>query len=188
MSKVKIVADEFGNVVLVSKNNPEYASIRVEQTAFSFAKGWMRKKSRTAFIPGLTEELTEMASQMKFVDGYELPGQIIIKESLEPFNKENPDIDIKYAGDTGVSCKFEDQIIYRKTYYTESKHEEDELIEHTNIAEIREAMFNNEDSESNSVIEDAKKELQDTETSNEEEAFSIENTEIKTTDEVEFDF
>lgn len=186
MSKVKIVADELGNVVLVSKNNPEYGSIRVEQTSFSFNKGWMRKKSRTAFIPGLTEELTEMAKQMNFKDGYELPGQIIIKESLEPFNKENPDIDIKYAGDTGVSCKFEDQVIYRKTYYTESKYEEDELIEHTNIAEIREAMSNVEDSEVSSVIEDAKKEL---EISNESEdnAFSVE-AETSATDEVAFDF
>jgi hypothetical protein len=36
MSKVKVVADEFGNVVRVSTNNPEYASIRVEQATFSF--------------------------------------------------------------------------------------------------------------------------------------------------------
>jgi hypothetical protein len=46
----------------------------------------MRKKARTAFIPGMTNELTEMAKQMKLTDGYELPGKIIIKESLEPFN------------------------------------------------------------------------------------------------------
>ncbi len=45
MNKVKVVADEFGNVVRVSTNNPEYASIRVEQSTFSFSKGWMRKKS-----------------------------------------------------------------------------------------------------------------------------------------------
>ena len=183
MSKVKVVADEFGNVVRVSTNNPEYASIRVEQSTFSFSKGWMRKKSRTAFIPGVTEELSEMAKQMKLTDGYELSGQIIIKESLEPFNTEDPDRDIKFAGETGVSCKFEDQNIYRKTYYTESKNEEDELIAHTNSDEIRAAMFNGEDSEITEIVKEAKKVVKETQ----EEAFNVETVEESTGD-VAFDF
>jgi hypothetical protein len=182
MNKVKVVADEFGNVVRVSTNNPEYASIRVEQSTFSFSKGWMRKKSRTAFIPGVTEELSEMAKQMKLTDGYELSGQIIIKESLEPFNAEDPDRDIKFAGETGVSCKFEDQNIYRKTYYTESKNEEDELIAHTNSDEIRAAMFNTEDSEITEIVKEAKKVVKQT-----EEAFNVETVEESTGD-VAFDF
>jgi hypothetical protein len=182
MNKVKVVADEFGNVVRVSTNNPEYASIRVEQSTFSFSKGWMRKKSRTAFIPGVTEELSEMAKQMKLTDGYELSGQIIIKESLEPFNAEDPDRDIKFAGETGVSCKFEDQNIYRKTYYTESKNEEDELIAHTNSDEIRAAMFNTEDPEITEIVKQAKKVVKQT-----EEAFTVEAVE-ESTDDVAFDF
>jgi hypothetical protein len=185
MSKVKVVADEFGNVVRVSTNNPEYASIRVEQSTFSFSKGWMRKKARTAFIPGVTEELTEMAKQMKLTDGYELPGQIIIKESLEAFNAEEPERDIKLAGDTGVSCKFEDQVIYRKTYYTESKNEEDELIAHTNIDEIRAAMFNSEEAEVVSVVKEAKKVMAQTE---EDDAFSVENITEEASSDVTFDF
>lgn len=183
MNKVKVVADEFGNVVRVSTNNPEYASIRVEQSTFSFSKGWMRKKSRTAFIPGVTEELSEMAKQMKLTDGYELSGQIIIKESLEPFNTEDPDRDIKFAGETGVSCKFEDQNIYRKTYYTESKNEEDELIAHTNSDEIRAAMFNGEDSEITEIVKEAKKVVKETQ----EEAFNVETVQESTGD-VAFDF
>ena len=185
MNKVKVVADEFGNVVRVSTNNPEYASIRVEQSTFSFSKGWMRKKSRTAFIPGVTEELSEMAKQMKLTDGYELSGQIIIKESLEPFNTEDPDRDIKFAGETGVSCKFEDQNIYRKTYYTESKNEEDELIAHTNSDEIRAAMFNGEEAEVVSVVKEAKKVMAQTE---EDDAFSVENVTEETSSDVTFDF
>lgn len=182
MNKVKVVADEFGNVVRVSTNNPEYASIRVEQSTFSFDKGWMRKKARTAFIPGVTEELTEMAKQMNLKDGYEMPGQIIIKESLEPFNTEDPDRDIKFAGETGVSCKFEDQVIYRKTYYTESKNEEDELIAHTNSDEIRAAMIS-EDSEVQSTIKEAKKAIQE-----DEESFSLENVSEENSSDVAFDF
>lgn len=157
MSKVKVVTDEFGSVVRVSTNNPEYASIRVEQSAFSFSKGWMRKKSRTALIPGVTAELIEMSTQMRLVNGYELSGQIIIKESLEPFNTEDPDRDVKYAGETGVSCKFEDQVIYRRTYYTESKNEEDELIAHTNINEIRAAINIESNDETNSLLSEARK-------------------------------
>jgi hypothetical protein len=188
MNKVKVVADEFGNVVRVSTNNPEYASIRVEQSTFSFSKGWMRKKSRTAFIPGVTEELSEMAKQMKLTDGYELSGQIIIKESLEPFNAEDPDRDIKFAGETGVSCKFEDQNIYRKTYYTESKNEEDELIAHTNSDEIRAAMFNTEDSEIAEIVKEAKKVVKE----NQKDAFEVETlqetVEEESTGDVAFDF
>ena len=182
MSKVKVVADEFGNVVRVSTNNPEYASIRVEQSTFSFDKGWMRKKARTAFIPGMTNELSEMVKQMNITDGFELSGNIIIKESLEPFNQENPDRDIKYAGNTGVSCKFEDQVIYRKTYYTESKNEEDELIAHTNIDEIRAAIVDTEDAEVVSTVAEAKKVMKE-----DEDAFSVENVTEESSD-VTFDF
>ncbi len=119
---------------------------------------------------------------MKLTDGYELSGQIIIKESLEPFNAEDPDRDIKFAGETGVSCKFEDQNIYRKTYYTESKNEEDELIAHTNSDEIRAAMFNTEDSEITEIVKEAKKVVKET-----EEAFNVETVE-ETTGDVAFDF
>ncbi len=188
MNKVKVVADELGNVVRVSTNNPEYASIRVEQSTFSFSKGWMRKKARTAFIPGVTEELSEMAKQMNLKDGYELSGQIIIKESLEPFNAEDPDRDIKFAGDTGVSCKFEDQVIYRKTYYTESKNEEDELIAHTNIDEIRAANSNTADAEVTKIVKEAKQAIKEEEVEQKnDDVFDIETVSEETSD-VAFDF
>lgn len=185
MSKVKVVADEFGNVVRVSTNNPEYASIRVEQSTFSFDKGWMRKKARTAFIPGMTNELSEMAKQMNITDGFELSGNIIIKESLEPFNQENPDRDIKYAGNTGVSCKFEDQVIYRKTYYTESMYEEDEIIPHTNIDEIRAAIQSNVTTEVKAVKVKVTEEVKE-EVADDDDAFSVEN--VTSDSDVTFDF
>lgn len=182
MSKVKVVADEFGNVVRVSTNNPEYASIRVEQSTFSFDKGWMRKKARTAFIPGMTNELTEMVKQMNITNDFELSGNIIIKESLQPFNSENPERDIKFAGNTGVSCKFEDQVIYRKTYYTESMYEEDEIIPHTNTDEIRAALKTGIITEVKAVKEDVKEEeiLDD--------AFSVEHIAEESSSDVAFDF
>ena len=185
MSKVKVVADEFGNVVRVSTNNPEYASIRVEQSTFSFDKGWMRKKARTAFIPGMTNELTEMVKQLNITDGFELLGNVIIKESLEPFNQENPDRDIKYAGNTGVPCMFEDQVIYRKTYYTESMYEQDEMIPHTNTDEIRAALQSSIQTEVKVVK--AKTE-ESVETQENEDAFSLENVSEEPSSDVAFDF
>jgi hypothetical protein len=190
MSKVKVVADEFGNVVRVSTNNPEYGSIRVEQSTYSFDKGWMRKKARTAFIPGMTNELTEMVKQLNITDGFELSGNIIIKESLEPFNQENPDRDIKYAGTTGVMCTFEDQIIYRKTYYTESMYEEDEMIPHTNTDEIRAALQSSVKTEVKAVkaVKAEVKTEVEVEVKEDEDAFSLENVTDESSNNVAFDF
>ena len=139
MNKVKVVADEFGNVIRVSEKNPEFSHIRVEQDVITFNKAWVVKKTRTALIHGKTVELKDLVSSTGMKAGYELEGRIIVKESLEPFSKENPERDIKYAGNTGVPCLFEDQIIYRTSYFTSSKFDEDELIPHTNVNEIREA-------------------------------------------------
>jgi hypothetical protein len=59
-------------------------------------------------------------------------------ESFQPFNQENPDRDLKIAGDTGVICRVDDEPIYRQTFYTTNENAVDELIMHTNANEIRE--------------------------------------------------
>jgi hypothetical protein len=48
--------------------------------------------------------------------------------------------DLKYAGKTGVVCRFFDEPIYRQSFYTENVNEQDELIQHTNTDEIRESI------------------------------------------------
>jgi hypothetical protein len=60
----------------------------------------------------------------------QLPGKIIVKESLEPFNPENPDKNLKIAGDTGIICNIGGQPIYRDTFYSPSETAEDILIMH----------------------------------------------------------
>jgi hypothetical protein len=69
-----------------------------------------------------------------------LPGKIVIKESLKPFNLNNPDVDLKIAGSTGVICRVDDEPIYRQTFYTTNVNEQDILVQHTNTDEIKEVM------------------------------------------------
>lgn len=135
MNKVTVAADKNGNVIGVSPNNPEYGWIRVEQNARVISdRGWLRNSKRSALIKGKVEDL--VASNYK--EGEEITGKIIVIESHDPFNPENPDRDIKLAGDTGVICRVDDQPIYRQTFFTPNVNAQDELIMHTNAEEIKE--------------------------------------------------
>lgn len=137
MSKVVVTADKKGNVIIVSENNPEYGVVRVEQTATEInGQGWLRNVKRTAFIKGKVEDLISM----DFEEDQELPGKIVVKESLVPFNLNEPDRDLKIAGDTGIICRLDDQPIYRQTFYTPNKDAEDTLIMHSNSEEIKDVM------------------------------------------------
>ena len=133
---VVIVKDDMNNAIRVSKNNAEYAHIRLSQERTMInSNGWLQTKQITALIHGKTEEL--IASGIKKFK--KLPGNIVIKESLTPFNKNNPDRDLKMAGNTGIVCCIDGQPIYRTTKYDATGIQEDELIAHNNGEAIREA-------------------------------------------------
>lgn len=135
MGKVVVTADKNGNVICISENNPDYGYVRVEQTgSFINDQGWLRINRRSALIKGLVRDLVETG----FTEGQELDGKIVVTESLTPFNPDNADRDLKIAGDTGIICRYEDQPIYRQTFYTPSTNAQDTLIMHTNSQEIRE--------------------------------------------------
>ena len=135
MSKVVVSADQNGNVIGVSKNNPEYGYVRVEQTTTQInEQGWLKNVKRSALIKGLVQDLVEAG----FREGKEMQGKIVVRESLIPFNPENPDRDLKIAGDTGVICRIDDQPIYRQAFYTTNDNAQDQLIMHNNTNEIRE--------------------------------------------------
>ena len=135
-SKVQVVPDDLGNVIRVSKNNPEYAHVRIIQEKVGFtANGWVKKTTLSTLIHGTAVDLEAIGIAKKKT----LPGKIVVKESLNPFSTSNPDRDLKIAGDTGVICVSEDQPIYRKTFYVLNDKDEDVLIPHTNKEEIVEA-------------------------------------------------
>ena len=133
-NQVEVLADDMGNVVRLSKNNPEYGWIFVEQIATQIENGWLRNVRRKARIMGKVSDLQELG----YTTDSDLPGKIIVKESFTPFNLENQDRDLKIAGDTGIICRVDDQPIYRQTFFTYDLNAQDELIAHTNTDEIRE--------------------------------------------------
>lgn len=135
-SKVKVTADKAGNVISVSKNNPDWGHIRVEQTKMMVdERGFARTTRISALIPG---EVKDLAS-FEFTEGQELAGTIYVKEQTNPFDKVTPERDLKIAGSTGIICKIGDEPIYRKNFYSENVEKVDETIEHTNKAEIIDA-------------------------------------------------
>ena len=132
---VTITADITGAVVGMNSNNPEYGYIRVEQNAARIStRGWLTLNNRSALLKGTIEDLRAA----NFREGDVLPGKIVVKESLTAFNMEDPDRDLKRAGESGVVCTLDDQPIYRQTIYTTDTSEEDELIQHNNGDTIRE--------------------------------------------------
>ena len=137
MLTANVTADQNGNVIGVSQKNPEYGYIRVEQQIVQINdQGWLRNSKRSALIKGKVEDL--MACNYK--EGTQIPGRIVVRESLTPFNPENPDRDLKIAGDTGVICRINDEPIYRQTFFTSNQSAQDDLVSHTNTEEIREVM------------------------------------------------
>lgn len=133
-SKVKVTANEAGQVVIASKENPTYGHIRVEQKRTVISdKGWVKVKHISALLHGTVEELESLG----YENGQQLPGKIVIKESLVPFNSANPEGDYKIAGKTGIVCCTDGQPIYRKTFYNPSGNDQDETIAHDNSEAIR---------------------------------------------------
>lgn len=135
-SKVKVTADAAGNVIIVSKSNPEWGHIRVEQNRMlTDDKGFARLMRVSALIPG---EISVLAS-FGFTAGQELPGTIYIKEQTKAFDTKTPERDLKIAGSTGIICKIGDEPIYRKNLYHDNPDKSDEEVEHTNGEEIKAA-------------------------------------------------
>jgi len=135
-SKVNILADDMGNVIRQSSNNSEYGYVRLQQDRVTFGNnGWVKKSNVSTLLHGKLEDLQSLNLEA----GGTLPGKLIIRESLEPFSKNDPDRDMKYAGETGIVCCVDGQPIYRKTFYVVDQTAEDVLIAHNNGDAIREA-------------------------------------------------
>ncbi len=136
-STVKVVADATtGAVVRVSENNPDFASVRVEQTRMVIGNNnFIERKTVSALLQGSTADLTLMG----FYAGQELPGTIVIEESLTAFNKKTPERDLKVAGDTGIICTVGGQPIYRRAVYSSASNAQDTLIKHDNVEQLRSA-------------------------------------------------
>ena len=144
-SKVTVCADENGAVINISEN-PEIGFIKVEQTKIEFRNtGWINKQKLSSLIFGEVDELKTFG----WVNGMEIPGNIVILEQLDPFNENDPERDYKIAGDTGIVCCVEGQPIYRKSFYDSTGELEDIKLQHTNGDAIRDKFLEELDDISN---------------------------------------
>ena len=138
-NQVTIVADDNGNVINQSKNNAEWGYIKLTQGGLVYGQKFINAKKKHAILNGLLTDLKELELE----DLKTLPGNIVIKESTEPFDTENPDRDLKIAGSTGIICCTADgEPIYRTTFYDATGEIVDELKPHSNGDAIREANKN----------------------------------------------
>ena len=135
-NQVTIVPNETGAKIRISKNNSDYGHVLLkQQKTIIGTNGWVKTTSLHALLHGEVDDLKSIGiKKMKT-----LPGQIIIKESTTPFNEKDPDMDLKYAGKTGIVCCKNGEPIYRRALYDASMTEVDEFIAHTNGEDIRTA-------------------------------------------------
>jgi hypothetical protein len=143
-------ADGLGNVIVMNYNKPDYGYIRVTQRVAVVKGNWFRYQKRYALLSGTMEDLVDAG----FKAGQELPGRIVRKEALQPFNPVNPEKDLKRAGRTGIICCACGLPIYQQSFFTAEPGDSDELIEHTNRDEIRDALKKLREEEQEEIIED----------------------------------
>lgn len=137
-SQPTVVPTETGAVIRVNEKNKEfgYVLLRQERTEFS-ENGFIEKKPVTCLVKGRINDL----KAFKWRAWQELKGKIVVQESLEPFRDKSVEYDIKMSSrEGGVMLVFEDQPIFRRTFYSTNAEREDTFIKHTNVDEVRAAI------------------------------------------------
>ena len=148
-NKVTVQKNKDGQVVNVNTNNPEFGYVRVGQTIAKFnSDGWLNTENRYFLLKGRLNELQNSG----LTAGFEMPGQLVRQESLEPFNDYSQP---KIAGESGVICKIEGQPIYSRIVYDRSGTMQDTLIAHDNKEEIMMGIANTDVSVNPGNISDA---------------------------------
>lgn len=136
LKKVRVTADAAGNVIVISKDSPEWGYIRVRQERLLVdAEGFTHTKPLSALIVGKIPDLKKYG----YVAGQEIEGKVTFKDSMKAFNKNEPEKDYKRAGKTGIVCCVDGAPIYRKNFYNDSPEAQDVAIDHTNGDEIKAA-------------------------------------------------
>jgi len=135
-SKVTVVEDpSTGSVINVSKN-PEFGYIKLQQSyTLIDSNQFMRRKKKSTLIHAPLAELKEA----NFFAGKELPGTLVVIEQLTPFNKKDPERDLKVAGDLGIVCTKDGNPIYRKIIYSPIDNQQDSTIPHDNHEQLQKA-------------------------------------------------
>lgn len=111
-------------------NGNPLGSIRLEQKTKSLANGsFLNVRNRVAFISGTMEQLQAILNENKLVDGSELPGKIVVTESLEPFWKgQTSKINPQTNETIGVTVADKMHPVYLRMLYTEDMAMPDKFI------------------------------------------------------------
>ena len=124
-----------GNVITISEKNPEFGTIRLDAEQNVFSDGFFNVQKRTAFVRGRLVDL----ESLNLKDGQVLAGQIVRKESFEPF----------YEGQTPKINPTTNEVVLtdgRPTYlefeYTEDMSKPSEIwVENTSVeAEVTDTL------------------------------------------------
>ena len=138
---VEVVANKAGEVLTVSPKNAEYGWLTLKSETEEFVNGFLRFRTRFAFVPGTVKELEQFIAKHGIVENSTITGRIVVKESLVPHNAADPNIGIKYpsaaAKAEGLACVVDDQPVYRRTIFTQDTTMCDEFVAHTNADDIR---------------------------------------------------
>jgi hypothetical protein len=138
MSKVKIATcrQDSTDLIGVSPNNSDFGYIRVVSSeGLSFgAGGWLNSRQKSTLIKGKITDLQEWVRKNNIQVESEIPGKIVVKESLTPFyetqqpKRSNPEGPVLYKTVGGIN-----RPIYRQTEFTLDDTIQDELIQHDNV-------------------------------------------------------
>lgn len=133
-SPVIVLANQAGQVIQLSKKNVEWGYIRVSQVKITFENGFANESTIVALISARLSTL----KLMDYKKDQEIKGQILVIEQLEPFDKKNPEKDIKTTdNESGIECKVNGMPIYRKHFYTTDMSLKDIYLKHDNTEEIK---------------------------------------------------
>ena len=156
-NSVFIKADENGSVIRVSDKNPDYGWVIFAQETPTFSNNWLKLSTRSVRQMGIVADL----ERLNYSPNQKLAGQIIVTESFNPFNENEPERDLKIAGSTGVICTVNGEPIYRQTEYTRDMNRVDVLIDHDNTEEIRMAIAQQQNNTKVKVVTNSVEELAD---------------------------
>lgn len=104
-------------------------SMMLEQHTSSLNGSFLNNRRRVAFITGPIEALQKLVDTHKLEHGKEIPGKIIVKESITPMwegqiPKKNPTTD----KEIGVFVGMKFYPVYMKMFFTENKDAKDTMI------------------------------------------------------------
>lgn len=134
-SNVKVEANQQGELISKSPNNPKWGWIRVTQDRHMLQEdtGIIHMINVSALVMGTLSDL----KKLRWKIDQTLPGTIYIKDSMKPFRYDSPEKDLKVAGKSYVICTVNGQFIYRKYLYSINPMTPDIIIEHDHTCKLK---------------------------------------------------